>query len=132
MSIIGVGIDLVDLGRVRRMLDRHGDRLLRRVLTPAEAEYVQDAADPVPHLAGRLAAKEAAYKALQALPGARAISWLDLEVIRGPEGAPTVALRGKALEIARATEGLQLHLSLTHSDWSAAAVAIAELPTSNS
>jgi holo-[acyl-carrier protein] synthase len=132
VSIIGVGIDLVDLGRVRRMLDRHGDRLLRRVLTAAELEYVRDAADPVPHLAARLAAKEAAFKALQALPGARAVSWLDLEVIRGPQGAPSLALRGRALEVGRATPGLGMHLSLTHSDWTAGAVAIAEVQPSNS
>jgi holo-[acyl-carrier protein] synthase len=127
MSIVGIGIDLVDLERARRMLERHGDRAMHRLLTPAEREYVQGAADPARHFAARLAAKEAVFKALQALPGARAISWLDVVVVRGPEGAPAAALTGRAEAVARSAPGLVLHLSLTHSDATAGAVAIAEV-----
>jgi holo-[acyl-carrier protein] synthase len=127
MSIIGIGIDLVDIVRARRMIDRYGERALRRLLTPAESSYVHGAADPARHLAARIAAKEAVYKALQSLPGARAISWLDIEVVRGPEGAPVAALTARAEEVARSAPGLQVHLSLTHSDATAGAVAIAEV-----
>ncbi len=128
MSVVGVGIDLVELERVRRMVAQYGERLLRRVLTPAEREYAMRHADPVPPIAARLAAKEAAFKALSGLPGGRAASWLDLEVVRGPEGAPSLALHGRAAEIRQARPGLVVHLSLTHSEHSAAAVAVAELP----
>lgn len=128
MSIVGVGIDLVDLARARRMLERHGDRLVQRTLTDAERDYVMSCADPVPHFAARLAAKEAVYKALQSLPGARAVSWRDIEVVRGAAGAPAVALHGRGSRVAASAPGLTLHLSLTHSDLSAAAVAVAEAP----
>jgi len=132
VSIVGVGIDLVDIERVRRLLERHGDRAIRRLLTPAEAAYVNDCADPARHAAARVAAKEAVYKALQPLPGARAIGWTDIEVVRGREGAPAVGLHGRAAEVARSVPGLMLHLSITHAELTAGAVAIAESPSSNS
>lgn len=130
MSIVGLGLDLVDLARARRMMERHGERALHRLLTPLEREYVLGAADPARHFAARVAAKEAVYKALQSLPGARAISWLDIEVVRGPEGAPVAALSGRAEEVARSAPGLVVHLSLSHSDGTAGAVAIAEVTPS--
>lgn len=132
VSIVGIGIDLVDIERVRRLFDRHGLRAQKRFLTTAEAEYVNDCADPARHAAARLAAKEAVYKAMQPLPGSRAIGWTDIEVIRGPEGAPAVGLHGRAAEVARTIPGLVLHLSLTHAELTAGAMAIAELPPSNS
>jgi len=130
MSIVGIGIDVVDLARARRMMDRHGERALHRLLTSAERTYVMSAADPARHFAARLAAKEAVFKAMQSLPGARAISWLDIEVVRGPEGAPVAALSGRAEEVSRTAPGLVVHLSLTHSDATAGAVAIVEAPSS--
>ena len=132
MSIIGIGIDLVDIERVRRLFDRHGLRAVKRLLTTAEATYVNGCADPARHAAARVAAKEAVYKALQPLPGARAIGWTDIEVLRGPEGAPAVGLHGRAAEVARSVPGLVLHLSLTHAERTSGAVAIAESPASNS
>lgn len=132
VSIVGIGIDLVDIERVRRLFERHGARAQKRFLTAAESAYVNDCADPARHAAARVAAKEAVYKAMQPLPGARAIGWTDIEVIRGPEGAPAVGLHGRAAEIARRVPGLVLHLSLTHAELTAGAMAIAELPPSNS
>ncbi len=132
MSIVGVGIDLVDIERVRRLFERHGARAQKRFLTAGEAAYVNDCADPARHAAARVAAKEAVYKAMQPLPGARAVGWTDIEVIRGPGGAPGVALHGRAAEIARTVPGLTVHLSLTHADLTAGALAIVELPPSNS
>lgn len=124
MELIGVGIDLVDIARVERMLERHGDRVLSRFLTIREREYVVGRARPAMHIAARVAAKEAAYKALQALPGARAVSWHDLEVERETEGRPYLTLAGLALELAT-QHHLTIQLSLSHSDATAGAVAVA-------
>ena len=132
VSIVGIGIDLVDIERVRGLFTRHGLRAQRRFLTAAEAAYVNDCADPARHSAARIAAKEAVYKAMQPLPGARAIGWTDIEVLRGPEGAPAVGLHGRAAEIARTIPGLVVHLTITHAELTAGAMAIAELPPSNS
>lgn len=124
MELIGVGIDLVDIARVERMLERHGDRVLARFLTPREREYVVGRARPAMHIAARIAAKEAAYKALQALAGARAVSWHHLEVERETEGRPYLTLTGLALDLAT-RHGVSIQLSLSHSDATAGAVAVA-------
>ncbi|HSB53037.1 MAG TPA: holo-ACP synthase [Gemmatimonadales bacterium] len=123
MELIGVGIDLVDIARVERMIEKLGDRVLRRFLTPREQAYVVARARPSMHLAARIAAKEATYKALQALPGARAVSWHDLEVERETEGRPFMVLAGLAKELSE-KHRLQVQLSLSHSDATAGAVAV--------
>jgi holo-[acyl-carrier protein] synthase len=123
MELIGVGIDLVDIARVERMMERLGDRVMRRFLTQGERAYVVARARPSMHLAARIAAKEAAYKALQALPGARAVGWHDLEVERETEGRPHLVMSGLARELA-ARHGLRIELSLSHSDATAGAVAV--------
>ncbi len=124
MELIGIGIDLVDIARVERMLDRHGDRVLGRFLTAREREYVVQKHRPAMHIAARIAAKEAAYKALQALPGARAVSWQDMEVERETEGRPYLTLHGLALDLIRRLGPLTIVLSLSHSDATAGAVAV--------
>ena len=126
MSVIGVGIDLIELDRVRDMLERRREQVFDRLLTPHEREYVESRDDPVPHVAARLAAKEAVYKALQDLPGARGVGWRDIEVWRDESGRPSVTLSGTALDTANANGPLQIHLSLTHTHISAAAVAVIE------
>ncbi len=123
MTIVGVGIDLVELDRVRRMLARRADQALRRLLTEHERQYVATRPDPIPHVAARIAAKEAVYKALQTLPGCRGVSWQDIEVWRALDGRPSVSLFGVA---AAAAGELRIHISLTHSATSAGAVAILE------
>lgn len=123
MELIGIGIDLVDIARVERMMERLGERVVRRFLTPREQQYVEARARPAMHVAARIAAKEAAYKALQALPGARAVGWQDLEVERETEGRPYLVLTGLAHELAE-RHGLKLQLSLSHSDATAGAVAV--------
>ncbi len=124
MELIGIGIDLVDIARVERMMARHGDRVLRRFLTERERAYVADKARPAMHIAARIAAKEAAYKALQPLPGARAVSWQDLEVERETEGRPFLTLHGLARRLAVTHGPLAMELSLSHSDATAGAVAV--------
>lgn len=123
--MIGVGIDLVDLEVAETMLERWGDRLLKRVLTDGERAYVTSFPRPAKHLAVRLAAKEAVYKALQPLPGARKVSWRDIEVVRQTDGRPTVCLHGAAAELAEAG-AIRINVSLSHSGGTAGAVAVVE------
>ncbi len=124
MELIGVGIDLVDVPRVERMIERHGERVVARFLTARERAYVNGKHRPALHIAARIAAKEAAYKAFQALPGARAVSWHDLEVERETDGRPSLVLSGLALELVRRHGPLRVELSLSHSDHTAGAVAL--------
>ena len=126
VSVLGVGIDLVELQRVRDMLGRRRDQAFGRFLTEHERTYVESREDPVPHMAARLAAKEAVYKALQALPGTRGVGWREIEVLRAESGKPSVTLTGSAAAAADANGPLVIHLSLTHTHVSAAAVAVIE------
>jgi holo-[acyl-carrier protein] synthase len=112
----GVGIDLLEIERMERALERH-PRLAERVFTAAEREYAAARARPGRHLAARFAAKEAVAKAL----GLRSVLGLaEIEVVAGEP--PTVRLSGRA---AAAAAGRQVEISLTHSRDNAAAVAIA-------
>ena len=124
MELIGIGIDLVDVARVERMMARHGDRVIARFLTPRERSYVEGKHRPALHIAARIAAKEAAYKALQRLPGARSVSWHQLEVERETEGRPYLTLSGLAKQLAELHGPLIIELSLSHSDATAGAVAV--------
>ena len=126
MAVIGVGIDVVDHERAQKLLLRHGVRALNRFLLPGERRYVTSRGDPTRHFAVRVAAKEAVYKAFQSLPGAEAISWQDIEVERNPRGRPHVTLHGLAAKLAATLLKWNLHLSLTHTDRTAAAVAVLE------
>lgn len=126
MALIGLGVDVVDIARAEAMLAAHRRRVLDRLLTSAELEYVMSMPHPPRHLAVRLAAKEAVYKALQALPNARGIGWREIEVIRAPSGRPTIELHGLAKQVLDAEVGARVHVSLTHSDLSAVATAILE------
>jgi holo-[acyl-carrier protein] synthase len=111
---LGVGIDLIEIERVERALERR-PRLAERLFTPAELAYARDRARPGRHLAARFAAKEAVIKAL-----GRPVPPREIEVVSGEP--PSVELHGAAAE---AAGGLQIAISLTHSRESAAAVAVA-------
>lgn len=109
----GIGVDLVQIPRMRRVVERWQDRFLRRVFTAEEIAYCQKRRDPVPHLAARFAAKEAALKALGI--GLRlGVSWRELEVRRERGQAPVLVLWGKSRRIGEALGGRRLLLSLTH------------------
>ncbi len=124
MSVIGLGIDLVDLARVIRMLADKGEHAMQRLFTQEERAYLATRPDPTGHAAARIAAKEAVYKAMQALPGARAVGWRDIEVTRDGEGRPAIRLHGLAERLAAAQGGLRIQVSLTHSSTAAGAVAV--------
>ena len=126
MALIGVGLDLVDNTEAARLLQRWGERLLRRLLTDAERKYVIQMPFPAQHLAVRLAAKEAVYKALQSIPGTREIRWREIEVVRHSEGRPSIELHGQAARLAKSGGVGRISLSLSHTALSAAAVAILE------
>jgi len=121
---VGIGLDVVEMPRARELYRRHGARILERLLTAEERVYVLGLGDPVPAFAARLAAKEAVYKALQALQGARAVGWREIGVHRLPDGRPEAVLNGRAATILPA--GVRVHLTLSHSRDVAAAVAILE------
>jgi len=126
VSILGVGMDLIDLARVERLLRRKGAQAVRRLLTEAEHRSIQNRTPFVQHFASRLAAKEAVYKALQCLPGARGIGWRDIEVERGDDGRPTVRLHGIAARVLTIQPTARIHLALSHSAVTAGAFAVLE------
>jgi holo-[acyl-carrier protein] synthase len=119
--IVGLGVDLVSVERVASMLRRHGPRLLERCFAPREATRE---ADPQ-HLAGLLASKEAAFKALGCGWGG-GVGWRDPTVERTGEGAPRLVLSGNAALRAEALGVRRAHLSITHDGGVAVAVVILE------
>jgi holo-[acyl-carrier protein] synthase len=128
VTVIGVGIDLVDLERVRLLLAHKGERAMARFFSAREREYLATRADPTGHAAARIAAKEAVYKAMQSLRGARAVGWREIEVSRDPEGKPAIQLHGLAARLSDENGGLRIQISLTHSAISAGAIAVVEAP----
>ncbi len=123
--IVGIGIDIVEIKRLRATLERQKERFLRRVFTAAEQEYCDAHRDAVPNYAVRFAAKEALFKAI-GTGWAKGVSWLDVEVLRGPEGPPSITLRGEAQRISEQMAVKSVHVSLSHSVESATAVVILE------
>jgi holo-[acyl-carrier protein] synthase len=111
----GVGIDLLEIDRLERALERH-PRLAERVFTAGERRYAADRSRPARHLAARFAAKEAVVKALGLSGG---FGLREIEVVAGEP--PTVRLSGRAAE---AADGDEVEISLTHSRDFAAAVAL--------
>jgi len=121
---LAVGVDLVAVPRIARMLDRLGDRALARLLTEHERAYCMGMAFPARHVAVRVAAKEAVYKALQGTEDARGISWRDIEVARDGMGRPSVRLHGRAAARLQELGGETVLLSLTHTDDLGGAIAV--------
>ncbi|MEO8294796.1 MAG: holo-ACP synthase [Gemmatimonadota bacterium] len=124
MNVLGIGIDLVDIARIEKMMKSKGQRVLKKLLTEREQAYVATLHAPARAVAARIAAKEASYKALQSLPDARAVGWHDLEVLRHADGRPVLRLHNLAAQLAETYGPLEIHLSLTHSDATAGAVAL--------
>jgi holo-[acyl-carrier protein] synthase len=123
--IVGIGIDVVGVVRVAAVLGRHGDRFLRRVLTEQERRYCSARSVPEQSVAARLAAKEAAFKALGGAAQARGVGWRDIEVATR-SGRPTLLFHGIAAECLRELGVSRCWLSLTHSHEVAVAVVVLE------
>jgi holo-[acyl-carrier protein] synthase len=114
MNIIGIGMDATDLPRVADLLERYGERFLHRVFTDGEISYCTKRRDPVPHLAGRFAVKEAAMKAL-GTGQSRGVGWKDIEVVR-VGGPPRLKLHGGAARRAESMGVKQSLVTITHSE----------------
>jgi holo-[acyl-carrier protein] synthase len=123
VAVVGHGVDAVDIDRFRRVLARRPG-LAPRVFTDAEQAYAASCADPSPRLAVRFAAKEAVLKSMGA--GIGAASLRDVEVVRGTDGAPHLALGASAAALARDKGISRFHVSLTHTDTLAVASVVAE------
>jgi len=122
VPIVGVGVDAVDLERMRRVLARR-PRLEERCFSPAERAHAHRGPDPAPSLAARFAAKEAVMKALGV--GLWRFGLRDVEVVRHSSGAPALAISGRAAALAAERDVSAWRCSLTHSDATAVAVALA-------
>lgn len=123
MSVLGIGIDLVEIARIERLLERHGERAIARICHPGEADMGRAAL--AQHVAGLFAAKEAVLKAL-GTGWAQGTSFRQVEVVRAPGGAPTVRLHDVAAARAAALGVGRIHLSITHESGYAAAVSVLE------
>lgn len=123
--IKGIGLDLVGVERMRRFYRRWGARGLERVFTAHELAYCTRHEDPVPSLAARFAAKEAFYKAVGTGWGVGG-ALVDVDVRRSPHGDPDLAVRGRAAETLARVGAERVHLTLTHTADTAAAVVILE------
>ena len=123
--ILGIGIDLIEVERIRASFTKFGDRFLKRILHPAEIEYCLAHNDPSPFLAARFAAKEAISKAFGTGIGAE-LGWQDMEVRRRESGEPYVVLHGGGEELFKKRGARALLISLSHTVVHSTAIAILE------
>lgn len=123
MTLVGIGIDVVEVSRIRSSMDEFGDKFLGRIFTEKEREYCDLQKRPEMHYAARFAAKEAISKAFGTGIG-KDVGWLDIEILRKLSGEPEVKLRGAAACQAERKGATQVLVSLTHSRRYAAANAV--------
>ena len=120
------GVDIIEIWRIKGVLERWGQRFLNRIYTEEEIAYCRGRAQ---NLAARFAAKEAAMKSLGT--GVRGVGWRDIEVVRGPGGAPSIKLHGRAFLRAQKLGVKELSLSLSHSREYAVAFVVGYIPDSD-
>lgn len=123
--IVGTGIDICEVPRIRAAFERFGDRFLRRVFTDAEIRYADRKANRFERYAARFAAKEAGMKAI-GTGWRRGVRWRDFEVANLPSGKPTLLFHGKAREFADALAVTNVALSITHTKLQAMASVVLE------
>jgi holo-[acyl-carrier protein] synthase len=111
--IVGTGVDLAEVARIRASVERYGARFVQRVFTAKEIAYVERKANKYERFAARFAAKEAGMKAL-GTGWSRGVTWKDFEVANLPSGRPTLVLHGVAAGIATELGVKTVQLSLTH------------------
>ena len=121
MEILGLGVDLCEIGRMERAISRH-PTFRDRVFTPEEIAYCESRARPAESYAGRFAAREATIKALGGYRGRR---WQDISVYRHPSGAPRIRLDGNAKRRADALGVEEVLITFTHEKTNAIAFAVA-------
>jgi len=120
-QIIGIGVDVIEVSRIRRLMERKGDRLHGRVFTDIEMDAAKGG--HYEKLAGRFAAKEAVSKALG--QGISGIGWNEIEIRKAPSGKPYVQLSGRAETLARELGVSTVLISISHTDTLAVAFAVA-------
>ncbi|HTZ32181.1 MAG TPA: holo-ACP synthase [Methylomirabilota bacterium] len=125
MMIVGMGIDVSEVNRIREVFESQGERFVRRVYTKAEAAYCEQFKNKYERYAGRFAVKEAAMKAL-GTGWSRGVRWVDIEVVRQRGGRPTLQLHGEARKIADALGVKNIAISITHTSEQAFAQVIFE------
>lgn len=123
--ILGIGIDLIEVARIRTSHEKFGERFLSRILHKSEVDYCLSHKDPGPFLAARFAAKEAISKAFGTGIGAK-LGWKDMEIAHKPSGEPFVILHENGKKLLDERQAHLLLISLTHTQEHAAAVAILE------
>lgn len=123
MNVIGIGTDIVEIVRIARMIERHGELFLHRVYTPFEIGYCSERKAALQHYAGRWAAKEAVLKTL-GTGWAKGIRWVDIEVRNDISGQPRITLQGAAMEISRKQGIDQVLISISHCQAYATAYAL--------
>lgn len=111
--IVGLGVDIAEVARLRAAIERHGETFLLRVYTLNEREYCERFKNKYERYAGRFAAKEAAMKAL-GTGWSRGVRWVDVEVVREKGGRPTIKLAGEAGNVAQRMGVKNIALSITH------------------
>jgi holo-[acyl-carrier protein] synthase len=123
--ILGLGIDVIEISRIRDAMERHGNRFRKRIFTDVEQGYCEKMPQPLLHYAARFAAKEAFSKAV-GLGMTQGIRWVDIGVENEPSGAPRLRLEGRAADHAGRLGAWATHVSLSHSHGVAAAVVVLE------
>ncbi len=123
--IVGLGVDLIEIERVKQAHEKHGRRFIERLFTSAEALYCLKKKDPYPSLAGRFAAKEAVIKAFSHGFGGR-WKWTQIEVVREPSGKPGLKLTGIMEKIRKQRKIGNMLLTIAHSKRDATATVIFE------
>jgi holo-[acyl-carrier protein] synthase len=124
--ILGIGVDVVEISRVRSMIASQGDRAIKKLFSDAERSYCANMANPARHFAVRVAAKEAAFKALSGTDEARGIGWREMEVELDEMGRPSLRLHGRASARARELGVTRSWISLSHGDDLATAFVVLE------
>ena len=121
--IIGLGTDIVEIVRIGRLIERHGDHFLTRIFTDEEISYCQRRREYMQHYAGRWAAKEAVMKVL-GTGLAQHVSWKDIEVVSRPSGQPEIALHGPVRDYAQSLGIERVLVTISHCHAYATATAI--------
>ena len=123
--IVGTGIDIVEIGRIKHSIIKYSDRFKNKVFTQKEIDYCHSQADPAKHFAARFSVKEAVLKCFgTGMTGG--ILWKDVEVVNKKSGQPTLNLYGKGKELFNQLKIKHIHISITHDKSYAVAHAIAE------
>ena len=123
--ILGIGIDIIEVARVKASHEKFGERFANRILLPDEIAYCLSHKNPAPFLAARFAAKEAVSKAFGTGIGAE-LGWQDIEVCRRDSGEPYVVLHDKGHALLERRAARLVHLSISHTERHATAMAILE------